>query len=76
MEETLAEHGGAQFSAFKQALTDLMVETVTPIGEETARLLTDTGHIDAVLADGAARARTVAEPILRQVKDIVGFVQG
>ena len=76
VEETLAEHGGAQFSAFKQALTDLMVETVTPIGEETARLLTDTGHIDAVLADGAARARTVAEPILRQVKDIVGFVQG
>ena len=76
VEETLAEHGGAQFSAFKQALTDLMVETLTPIGEETARLLTDTGHIDAVLADGAARARTVAEPILRQVKDIVGFVQG
>jgi len=32
-------------------------------------------HIDAVLADGAARAREIASPILRGAKDIVGFIQ-
>jgi tryptophanyl-tRNA synthetase len=38
------------------------------------RLLANPGEIDAVLADGAARARVIAEPILRQAEDIVGFI--
>jgi tryptophanyl-tRNA synthetase len=38
------------------------------------RLLANPAEIDAVLADGAARARAIAEPILRQAEDIVGFL--
>jgi tryptophanyl-tRNA synthetase len=39
------------------------------------RLTADPGHIDAVLADGAERARAIARPTLDAVKDIVGFVR-
>jgi tryptophanyl-tRNA synthetase len=39
------------------------------------RLVDDPGYIDGVLADGAARARAVADPILRDVYRIVGFLQ-
>ena len=70
----LREHGGSQFSAFKPALAELAVERVAPIGAEMRRLQDDPGHIDAVLRDGAERARTIAAPILAEVRDIVGFV--
>jgi tryptophanyl-tRNA synthetase len=39
------------------------------------RLKADRGHIDRVLADGAERARTIAAPVMREVKDIVGLLR-
>jgi tryptophanyl-tRNA synthetase len=37
------------------------------------RLMADPGHIDAVLRDGAERAAAIAEPILKEAYDVVGF---
>src|SRR6201987_3299348 len=53
-EEAVKEIAGAQFSTFKAALTDLAVATLGPLAGEMKRLVADPGHIDAVLADGAA----------------------
>jgi tryptophanyl-tRNA synthetase len=39
-----------------------------------ARLKNDTAYIDATLAKGAERANAIAQPILRDVKEIVGFL--
>jgi tryptophanyl-tRNA synthetase len=39
------------------------------------RLLADAGEIDRLLRDGAARARTIAAPIVAQAKDVVGFLR-
>ncbi|ACL59280.1 tryptophan--tRNA ligase [Methylobacterium nodulans] len=74
-EDVLRDYGGAQFSAFKGALVDLAVERLGPIGAEMKRLVDDPGHIDRVLADGAARAEAIAAPTIAAVKDIVGFVR-
>ena len=38
------------------------------------RLLGDVAEIDNQLAKGAQRAQAIAEPILEEVKEIVGFV--
>src|SRR5437588_12974473 len=73
--DVLNEFGGAQFSNFKAALVDLSVAKLGPIGDEMKRLVQDTAHIDAVLADGSARAQAIAAETMRQVKDIVGFVR-
>ncbi|MBK1870965.1 tryptophan--tRNA ligase [Aestuariivirga sp. YIM B02566] len=72
--DVLKEFGGSQFSAFKPALIDLAVAKLSPIAAEKRRLEEDPTYIDGVLADGAARARAIASPIFRQVKEIVGFV--
>ncbi|HEV2000295.1 MAG TPA: tryptophan--tRNA ligase [Xanthobacteraceae bacterium] len=72
----LKEFGGAQFSRFKEALTELAVAKLGPIGAEMKRLMAEPAHIDAVLNDGSARARTIAAETMRGVRDIVGFVQG
>ncbi|MEH6402369.1 MAG: tryptophan--tRNA ligase [Sneathiella sp.] len=72
--DVLAEHAGSQFSAFKPILTELAVEKFGPIGTEMKRLLADPGYVDSVLKDGAERARVIAEPVIREVKETVGFL--
>jgi tryptophanyl-tRNA synthetase len=71
----LAEVGGMQFSRFKEALTELAVSVLGPIGEEMQRLVKDPGYIDGVLNRGGERACAISRPILRQVYEKVGFVQ-
>src|ERR1700722_13142011 len=71
----LQPFGGANFSTFKSALVDLLVAKLAPIGAEMARLSKDETFIDGVLADGSARARAIAAPVVTAVKDIVGFVR-
>jgi len=73
--DVLAEFGGAQFSAFKAALVDLTVAKLSPINAEMGRLVGDPAHIDAVLADGSARAQVLAAETMKAVKDIIGFVR-
>ena len=71
----VTEFEGAQFSKFKADLTDLAVERFGPIGAEMKRLVADPSSVDAVLAEGAERAHAIADPILQEVKDIVGFLR-
>jgi tryptophanyl-tRNA synthetase len=73
--DVLREYGGQQFSTFKKALAELAVTRLAPIGAEINRLTADPGSIDAILVDGANRARAIAEPIMREVREIVGFIQ-
>ena len=70
----LKDFGGNQFSAFKNALVDLSVARLGPIGADMKRISEDRAYIDRVLESGADRARQIAEPHLRAVKDIVGFL--
>ncbi|MBX6322166.1 MAG: tryptophan--tRNA ligase [Rhodospirillaceae bacterium] len=72
----LGRFAGSPFSAFKEALTELAVETLRPLGAEMRRLTAAPGEIDAVLHEGAQRARQAAAPVLAEVKEIVGFLPG
>jgi tryptophanyl-tRNA synthetase len=72
-QEVLNDFAGQGFGAFKPKLAELAVEVLGPIGGEMRRLLADPAEIDRVLADGAARARSVAGPTLAEVKQRVGF---
>ena len=71
----LRDFGNAPFSKFKEALAELASAKLTPIGNEMRRLMADPVEIDRILADGAKRARTIADPILAKTKDIVGFIR-
>jgi tryptophanyl-tRNA synthetase len=74
VDQVMAEAGGKPFSEFKPMLADLAVDRIAPISTEMARLMQDLSEIDRILADGAARARTIAAPILRQTYEIMGMV--
>ncbi len=73
-DEVIATVGGWQFSKFKAELADLAVAKLGPLGAEMQRLTDDPGQVDAVLRDGAERARASAEPVIKRVREIVGLL--
>ena len=70
----LREHGSQGFGPFKSALTEMLVDKLTPIALETNRLLKDQTALITILRSGAERASTIADPIVREVERLVGFV--
>ncbi|MBB5700221.1 tryptophanyl-tRNA synthetase [Ochrobactrum daejeonense] len=74
-EDIVAEFGGRQFSEFKASLADLAVARLSPITHEMRRLVADPAYIDGVLRDGGEQAGVIAEQTMRQVRDIVGWLQ-
>jgi tryptophanyl-tRNA synthetase len=73
-EDVLKEFGGQQFSTFKPALSDLAVAKLSPLTDEMRRLMDDKAQIDAVLKEGAEKASAIAEPVLKDVRRIIGFL--
>ena len=73
-EDVLSQFAGQGFGAFKPALAELAIDVIAPISQEMRRLLGDVAEIDNQLAKGARRAQDIAEPVLEEVKEIVGFV--
>ena len=73
--ETLAQFAGQGFGSFKQALADLLVETLASVADETRRLMDDKAHLMQVLRQGAERARAVSEPIVTEAEKLVGFLR-
>ena len=71
--QVLARYAGQGFGVFKPALAEVVVAAMTPVGESMRRYLADPGEIDRILAKGAERAREVSEPVLAEVRAIVGF---
>ncbi|MBL4613683.1 MAG: tryptophan--tRNA ligase [Magnetovibrio sp.] len=74
LDDVIAQFAGQGFGAFKKDLADLAVAKLGPIQDEMRRLMDDTAHIDAVLKDGAQRARSIAAPIMTEIKQTVGFL--
>ena len=72
-EQVTVQFAGQGFGAFKPALADLAVEALAPVTAEMRRLMDDPTEIDRVLKDGSERAAAVADPVVDEVKKIVGF---
>lgn len=73
--DVLAEYGGQGFGAFKPALAELVVETLSPITTRFTHLLDDREALDAILARGAAQAREIAGPTLAAAYRSLGLLR-
>ena len=71
----LKDFAGKGFGDFKKSFAELAVEVLGPIGSEMKRLTDDPSSVDAVLKKGAERAREIAEPVIEEAKQIVGFLK-
>ena len=75
LETVLTDFGGKDFRSFKEALVEVAISVLSPKRDTMMAYLADPGHIDAVLHKGAERARAIAAPILKDVKDLMGFLK-
>jgi len=67
------EKGGCGYGDLKQRLFDAYWNHFEPMRAKRDELLADPAAVEAVLADGAERARALAQPVLKRVRDAVGL---
>jgi tryptophanyl-tRNA synthetase len=71
-----ADYAGKGYGTLKTDVAEIVVGYLTPIRERTEKWLADEAGLDQVLAEGATRAREVAEETLVAAYDAVGFLPG
>jgi tryptophanyl-tRNA synthetase len=72
-QQVLARHAGQGFGAFKPALADLLVETLRPIKARLDEFRAKPGELDRILARGAEKARSLAQPTLEGAYRAMGL---
>ncbi|MGL4175805.1 MAG: tryptophan--tRNA ligase, partial [Dermatophilaceae bacterium] len=72
--EVEARFAGGGYGDLKKEVAEVVVEAVGPFQQRMAELLDDPAELDRVLADGADRARSVAEATTARVRDAVGLL--
>ena len=71
LEERFAGRG---YGDLKKELAEVVTDALAPVQQRTAELMADTAELERVLAEGAARARSVASVTLAAAYDGVGFL--
>ena len=72
-QEVLLEYSGKGFGIFKSALSDLAVSKIHPITELMNRYLSDPEELNRILSNAADRASEISDPIVAEVRKIIGF---
>ena len=73
LSDSINEFGGKNFSDFKQKLSDLVVEKISPISDEINKLKKDNNFIDKILEEGAVKADKITSKKVKEMKEIIGF---
>jgi tryptophanyl-tRNA synthetase len=74
VDDVVTEFAGQGYGALKVAVADAVVAFVEPYAARTRELLADPAELDRILADGAARAREVADRTVADVYERIGFL--
>lgn len=62
------------YGDLKKAVAEAVNDALAPVREEYNRLIAESGYLDEVLAQGAERARGLADTTVSTVKERVGFL--
>ena len=73
IEDTINQFDGRNFSEFKEELSDIMVEKISPISLEINKLLNDKKYLDKILIEGIEKADKIANKKILEMKKIIGF---
>ena len=73
LEKTINEFSGKNFSEFKENLSQVLVEKISPISREIKKLLAEKKFLDKILNQGYEKANEIASQKMKKIHDIVGF---
>ncbi|XP_060784704.1 tryptophan--tRNA ligase, mitochondrial isoform X2 [Neoarius graeffei] len=64
---------GLDTGRYKTVVAEAVVQRLEPIRQEIQRLKADRSHLESVLTKGAEKARSLAAPVMQEVRKRVGF---
>ncbi len=73
VEKTINYFSGKNFSEFKENLSQVLVDKITPISSEIKKLLNEKKYLDIILLEGAKKANEIASKKIKKIHEIVGF---
>ena len=73
LDKVKSQFEGKNFSSFKDNLSELLVESIEPIGKKIKDLLKDEKYLDGIINEGAKKADDFASNKIREMKALVGF---
>ena len=74
IDKVLIEMSGKEYSYLKTKLAEVLVETITPVGNEIKKLLGDRSHLEQILKKGKQKANIIAEENLKNIREKVGLI--
>ena len=74
MESVVASFEGKGYGDLKAAVTDVTIETLSPIQAEFSRIMKDKKYMESVYRQGAERAGYLAERTLQKFMKKIGYV--
>jgi tryptophanyl-tRNA synthetase len=73
LEKIINQFSGKNFSEFKENLSQVMVDKITPISNEIKKLLVDEDYLDKILIEGSKKASDLASKKIKKIHEIIGF---
>ena len=71
--DSINEFKDKNFSEFKEKLSDLLIEEISPISSEISKLQNDSKYIDDILKQGSEKANEISSKKINEMKKIIGF---
>ena len=74
LEKIISEMAGKEYSYLKTKLTEVLINEITPVGNEIQKLLEDKSHLKNILKKGTEKANIIAEENLKNIREKVGLI--
>ncbi len=73
LEKSVNEFSGKNFSEFKDSLSQVLVDKISPISAEIKKLINEGSYLDEILLKGCEKANKIASQKIKKIHEIVGF---
>ena len=73
LENSVKKFSGQNFSVFKENLSEILVEKISPISSEIKKLLSEKTYLDEILVEGCKKAETISAEKIKKIHEIMGF---
>ena len=73
LEHTINKFSGKSFSEFKDKLSQVIVDKISPISSEIKKLLSEKKYLDKILLEGSKKADIIASEKVKKIQKLLGF---
>ena len=73
LQEIVDSFSEKNFSIFKESLSQLLIDKISPISVEIKKLLKDKNYLEKILLEGSAKANEIATKKISKIHEIMGF---